>query len=216
VVLSQIFNVPSIAVDTHVHRLALRWGLTKEEKKPNKVQEDLCATFPREVWSKAHLQMIYFGREYCSAKGHTPSECPICSWVRDDVDAPPPSNSADTSPTERQFSPQKKSKNIVYYDERLKDLEAHPELSPLSRSKGKLIFGGGGGGDVERGCVVTEVADSIQIKGRVLFDLSSFAHSEKSVDGEEKADDGEIRSHEEASVGGSTVGGRKRKTGNKT
>lgn len=70
VIMSQAFGEPSIAVDTHVHRLALRWGLTKEKSNPDKVQKDLCDLFPREYWNRLHLQMIYFGREYCTAKNH--------------------------------------------------------------------------------------------------------------------------------------------------
>eukprot|EP01035_Chromulina_nebulosa_P001673 gene1673-2259_t len=79
VIMSQVFGVPSFAVDTHVHRLAQRWGISKEAKNVNKVQKDLCEFFPQEAWNKLHLQMIYFGREYCTAKDHKPSECPICS-----------------------------------------------------------------------------------------------------------------------------------------
>lgn len=75
VVVSQMFGESAFAVDTHVHRLAIRWGLSKEEKNVDKVQEDLCRLFPRESWGKMHLQMIYFGREYCTAKNHVVSKC---------------------------------------------------------------------------------------------------------------------------------------------
>ena len=71
VLMSQLFGVPSFAVDTHVHRLALRWGLTKEERNADKVQADLCKVFPESSWDNLHLQMIYFGREFCTAKDHT-------------------------------------------------------------------------------------------------------------------------------------------------
>ena len=70
VVMSHVFGEPAIAVDTHVHRLALRWGLSKEASNVDKVQRDLCSIFPRDKWNKLHLQMIYFGREHCVAKGH--------------------------------------------------------------------------------------------------------------------------------------------------
>jgi endonuclease-3 len=66
VVMSQAFDQPAFAVDTHVHRLALRWGLTCEEKNVSKVQKNLCSAFPESSWNKVHLQMIYFGREYCT------------------------------------------------------------------------------------------------------------------------------------------------------
>ena len=68
--MAQAFGESSLAVDTHVHRLALRWHLSKDEKNVNKVQQDLQNVFPKEHWNKIHLQMIYFGREYCTAKLH--------------------------------------------------------------------------------------------------------------------------------------------------
>jgi endonuclease-3 len=80
VVLSQVYGVPAFAVDTHVHRLANRWGLSKHTD-VNKVQADLMEIFPQEHWNKLHLQFIYFGRQFCTAKDHGFSECPMCSWV---------------------------------------------------------------------------------------------------------------------------------------
>ena len=82
VVMAQAFGVASFPVDTHIHRLSLRWGLTADEKRPDKVSEDLKRRFPRSTWSKLHLQMIYFGREHCPAKDHSPQLCPICDWIR--------------------------------------------------------------------------------------------------------------------------------------
>lgn len=80
VVLSQAFGEPAFAVDTHIHRLAQRWGLSKAS---NVVQteRDLKKVFPREEWARRHLQMIYFGREHCPARGHDHGKCPICSWA---------------------------------------------------------------------------------------------------------------------------------------
>ena len=60
-------------MDTHVHRLSLRWGLSADERNVDKVQLDLHRQFPEEHWNKVHLQMIYFGREYCTAKLHVVS-----------------------------------------------------------------------------------------------------------------------------------------------
>jgi endonuclease-3 len=79
VVMVQAFGHPAFPVDTHIHRLAARWGLSKAA---NVVQteRDLKALFARESWGRVHLQMIYFGREYCPARGHELSTCPICSW----------------------------------------------------------------------------------------------------------------------------------------
>jgi endonuclease-3 len=78
VVMSQAFGVPAFPVDTHIHRLAYRWGLTNG-KNVVQTEKDLKKLFPRELWNKLHLQIIFFGREYCPARGHKPDECPICS-----------------------------------------------------------------------------------------------------------------------------------------
>jgi endonuclease-3 len=78
VVMSQAFGVPAFPVDTHIHRLAARWGLS-DGKSVEKTERDLKAVFPPESWNKLHLQIIYFGREYCPARGHEVSKCPICS-----------------------------------------------------------------------------------------------------------------------------------------
>ena len=78
VVMSQAFGVPAFPVDTHIHRLAARWGLS-DGKNVEKTERDLKALFPEESWNKLHLQIIYFGREYCPARGHNPEACPICS-----------------------------------------------------------------------------------------------------------------------------------------
>lgn len=80
VVMSQAFGQPAFPVDTHIHRLASRWGLSKAN---NVVQteRDLKKLFPRSTWSKLHLQIIFFGREHCPARGHDLSACAICSWA---------------------------------------------------------------------------------------------------------------------------------------
>ena len=80
VVMIQAFNQPAFPVDTHIHRLAARWGLSRG-KNVEKTEQDLKAVFPRESWAKLHLQIIYFGREHCPARGHDLSQCPICSWA---------------------------------------------------------------------------------------------------------------------------------------
>lgn len=78
VVMSQAFGVPAFPVDTHIHRLAYRWTLSTG-KNVTKTEKDLKAIFPKELWNKLHLQIIFFGREYCPARGHNPYVCPICS-----------------------------------------------------------------------------------------------------------------------------------------
>jgi len=78
VVMSQAFGVPAFPVDTHIHRLAHRWCLSTG-KNVEKTEADLKRLFPRETWNKLHLQIIFFGREYCPARGHDPNACPICS-----------------------------------------------------------------------------------------------------------------------------------------
>jgi endonuclease-3 len=78
VVMSQAFGVPAFPVDTHIHRLAYRWGLS-DGKNVEKTEADLKKLFPRDHWNALHLQIIFFGRQYCPARGHVPSQCPICS-----------------------------------------------------------------------------------------------------------------------------------------
>jgi len=80
VVMSQAFGVPSFPVDTHIHRLASRWGLSRG-KTADHTEEDLKKLFPRELWNDLHLQIIFFGREYCPARYHDLSQCPICAWA---------------------------------------------------------------------------------------------------------------------------------------
>ncbi len=80
VVMSQWFGYPAFPVDTHIHRLADRWTLSTG-KNVTKTEADLKRLFPKEIWNKLHLQIIYFGREYCPARGHDPNECPICSII---------------------------------------------------------------------------------------------------------------------------------------
>ncbi len=77
VVMSQAFGVPAFPVDTHIHRLAFRWGLSSG-KNVDVTEKDLKALFPRDKWNKLHLQIIFFGREYCMARPHAPTDCPIC------------------------------------------------------------------------------------------------------------------------------------------
>ena len=132
VVLSQVYQVPNLAVDTHVHRLALRWALTKEQKNVIKVKADLEAAFPETVWNKVHLQMIYFGREYCPAKNHDARACPVCSVVVHGK-ALAPEQAATASP----------SKGIVFYKDRQAELLVSPKLtmgggvvdSPVAKKK---------------------------------------------------------------------------------
>jgi len=77
VVMSQGFGFPAFAVDTHVHRLAQRWGLTSG-KNVTQTEKDLKAIFPKKTWSKLHLQIIYYGREYCQARSCYGLTCKIC------------------------------------------------------------------------------------------------------------------------------------------
>ncbi len=78
VVMSQGFGVPAFPVDTHIHRLAMRWGLSSG-KNVEETERDLKALFPENSWNKLHLQIIFFGREHCPARGHDPAKCLICS-----------------------------------------------------------------------------------------------------------------------------------------
>jgi endonuclease-3 len=80
VVMVQAFGRPAFPVDTHIHRLAARWGLSRG-KRVEQTETDLKRLFPPETWGRIHLQMIYFGREQCPARGHDLTRCPICSWA---------------------------------------------------------------------------------------------------------------------------------------
>jgi len=78
VVMSQAFGVPAFPVDTHIHRLAYRWRLSPA-KNVEQTEKDLKRQIPERLWNKAHLQIIFMGREYCPARGHIVEKCPICS-----------------------------------------------------------------------------------------------------------------------------------------
>jgi endonuclease-3 len=80
VVMCQAFGQPAFPVDTHIHRLAARWGLSNGSKVET-TERDLKRVFPRESWAKLHLQIIYFGRGHCPALRHDLAACPICSWA---------------------------------------------------------------------------------------------------------------------------------------
>ena len=80
VVMAQAFGHPSFPVDTHIHRLAWRWGLS-DGSKVERTEADCKRLFPRDRWNKLHLQIIFFGREYCPARSHDPNRCPICRWA---------------------------------------------------------------------------------------------------------------------------------------
>ena len=80
VVIVQAFGIPAFPVDTHIHRLAARWGLS-QAKNVEQTERDLKKLFAPETWGRVHLQFIYFGRETCPARGHDLTACPICSWA---------------------------------------------------------------------------------------------------------------------------------------
>lgn len=80
VVIAQSFGVPAFPVDTHIHRLAARWGLSNGQS-VERTEKDLKAVFPKESWNKVHLQIIFFGREHCPARFHDLETCPICGWA---------------------------------------------------------------------------------------------------------------------------------------
>lgn len=80
VVMAQAFGIPAFPIDTHIHRLAARWGLSNG-KSVEKTEKDLKAVFPKETWNARHLQIIFFGREHCPARFHDLESCIICSWA---------------------------------------------------------------------------------------------------------------------------------------
>ena len=81
VVMTQAFGVPAFPVDTHIHRLAARWRLSNG-RSVEQTEHDLRRLYPADHWGRRHLQFIYFGRQYCPARGHDPETCPICSWAQ--------------------------------------------------------------------------------------------------------------------------------------
>ena len=80
VVMSQWYGVPAFPVDTHIHRLAYRWGLSNG-KNVEKTELDLKKIWPEDQWNRRHLQIIFFGREHCPARNHSLKDCLICSWA---------------------------------------------------------------------------------------------------------------------------------------
>ena len=80
VVMAQCFGQPTFPVDTHIHRLIYRWGLSNG-KSVEQTERDCKRLFPEERWNDLHLQIIYFGRQYCPARGHTWNTCPLCSKI---------------------------------------------------------------------------------------------------------------------------------------
>lgn len=83
VIMAQAFHVPAFPVDTHIHRCAKRWGLSSG-KTVVETEQDLKKAFPKALWNKLHLQIIYFARQYCTAKAHKEALCPICKrFLRD-------------------------------------------------------------------------------------------------------------------------------------
>jgi len=79
VVMSQWYGIPAFPIDTHIHRLASRWGISKA-KNVKMTERDLKNIWPKEQWNKLHLQIIFFGREHCPARNHNLKKCLICSW----------------------------------------------------------------------------------------------------------------------------------------
>jgi endonuclease-3 len=77
VVMAQAFGVPAFPVDTHIHRLAQRWGLSNGENVAS-TERDLKALFPKTAWNRLHLQIIFYGREFCTARGCDGRVCPLC------------------------------------------------------------------------------------------------------------------------------------------
>ena len=79
--MSQAFHKPAFPVDTHIHRLAHRWKLSSG-KTVKQTEKDLKSLFPKNKWNKLHLQIIYYARKYCPARGHKIEKCPICLFLK--------------------------------------------------------------------------------------------------------------------------------------
>ena len=113
VVLCQAFGKPAFPVDTHIHRLAARWGLSNG-RSVEQTERDLKSVFPPESWIRLHLQIIYFGRQYCPALRHDLRRCRICSWaatakrIREESPKPRPKLPAKPKPRRNAASPKRK------------------------------------------------------------------------------------------------------------
>jgi endonuclease III len=100
VVLAQAFGIPAFPVDTHIHRLAARWRLS-DGSNVRATERDLKAVFPESEWGRRHLQIIYFGRSHCPARGHDAERCPICTWASDRAGIAPRVGTTTPSPRTR-------------------------------------------------------------------------------------------------------------------
>jgi endonuclease-3 len=87
VVMAQAFGASAFPVDTHIWRLSMRWGLSAQGANVVQVERDLKSLFEEQTWATLHLQMIFFGRQYCVAQRHNAGACPICSWAAAAVEA---------------------------------------------------------------------------------------------------------------------------------
>ncbi len=110
VVMSQAFGEPAFPVDTHIHRLAARWGLSSG-RNVEQTERDLKRLFARETWNKLHLQIIYFGREHCPARGHDLGACLICGWAASKAQVEREA-AAQRRPASRPKSPRRQAKRI--------------------------------------------------------------------------------------------------------
>lgn len=137
-VLVQAFGQPAFPVDTHIHRLAQRWGLTSG-KNVEQTEADLKALFPEPTWHSLHLQIIFFGRDHCGAQKHAPSTCPICAWA------------AVAPYTAPKLSPLKAGQGISHRPDLVTALQRSPVTSPARRllQLAKDSEEGGGGGEGE-------------------------------------------------------------------
>jgi len=106
VVLTQAFGMPALPVDTHIHRLAARWGLS-DGRSVEKTERDLKALFARESWARVHLSMIFFGREHCPARSHDLTGCPICSWAATKKRKAEEARAGGGGPASRKANPQR-------------------------------------------------------------------------------------------------------------
>lgn len=129
VVMQFAFNLPAFPVDTHVHRLAARWGLSSG-KGVKETEQDLKQAFPVHAWGDVHLQMIFFGREHCPAVGHDRTVCPICSWAAVGV---PPSPAAKMANKRKAPKATAKGKGVAVKKE---EVEAPVENGRQKRAAG--------------------------------------------------------------------------------
>jgi endonuclease-3 len=148
VVMAQAFGVPAFPVDTHIHRLAWRWGLS-DGSKVEKTEADLKSVFPESSWNPLHLRIIFFGREHCPALRHDHGRCPICAWAASKAVRQTEQAAAEASQLAR--SAKANTKRAAKDDEAAPRTSRRAGASPTEAARARRAAAKSAGGAAERG-----------------------------------------------------------------